>query len=39
MWVVRTVLADGGEALFELPARATDEWERFEDFDGLPSMH
>jgi hypothetical protein len=39
MWAVRTVLADGGETLFELPARSADEWERFEDFDGLRSMH
>jgi hypothetical protein len=37
--VVRTVLADGGETLFEFPARSADEWERFEDFDGLRSMH
>jgi len=33
------VLADGGETLFELPARSADEWERIEDFDGLRSMH
>jgi hypothetical protein len=39
MWVVRTVLANGGKALFELPARSANEWERFEDFDGLRSMH
>ena len=39
MWVVRTVFADGGESLFELPARSADEWERFEDFDGLRSMY
>jgi hypothetical protein len=39
MWVVRTVLADGGETLFELPTGSADEWERFEDFDGLRSMH
>jgi hypothetical protein len=39
MWVVQTVLADGGETLFELPARFADEWERFENFYGLRSMH
>ena len=39
MWVVRTVLADRDETLFELPARSADEWKRFEDFDGLGSMH
>ena len=39
MWVKRTILADGGETLFELPARSADEWERIEDFDGLRSMH
>jgi hypothetical protein len=39
MRMVRTVLADGGETLFELPARSAEEWERFEDFDGLRSMH
>ena len=37
--MVRTVLADGGETLFELPTMSTDERERFEDFDGLRGMH
>jgi hypothetical protein len=37
--VVRTVLADRGKTLFELPARSADGWERFEDFDRLRSMH
>jgi hypothetical protein len=39
MWVVRTVLADGSQTLFELPARSAGEWEWFEDFDGLRSMY
>ena len=33
--VVRTVLPDRGETLFELPAGSADEWERLKDFDGL----
>jgi hypothetical protein len=37
--MVRTVLADGGETLFELPTMSADERERFEDFDGLRGMH
>ena len=37
--MVRTVLADRGETFFKFPARSADEWERFEDFDRLRSMH
>ena len=36
--VVRTVLADGRETLFELPAGSTDGWQWLEDFDRLRSM-
>ena len=39
MGVAQTILADRGETLFELPAWSADEWERFEDFDGLRSMY
>jgi hypothetical protein len=35
----RTILADGGETPFELPAGSADEWEWLEDFDRLGAMH
>jgi hypothetical protein len=38
-WVTLTVLADGRETLFELPAGPADEREWFEDFDGLRCVY
>jgi len=35
----RTVLADGGEPLFDFPAGPADERERLEDLDALRGVH